>query len=378
MRIRSCWQPTGREVFILENVITNMKEDVRKTRHNIVTVYLTKFGVLAMIAFLALIGMLVSPNFMSANNLLNVLNAVSYLGIVATGISFVIYAGQYGDLSAPMTMAISGVICVEFMRYGLIYGVIAAVATGAMIGLINGFLIGKLRTNAIIWTLAMNFILEGLVRWSYKGTQIYPDMANAKTYTTGFFLPLMMKLDPNILEIDLKTRAAAFNGLASTYIFGLPLVLFVMIIVMITGFIIMSKSTFGNQLKIVGSSYNVAKMSGVNCTKIVILAFMMSSICASIAGVFLTSLNQVGAFYIGQGYDFIAVTAIILGGMSLSGGRGSMLGVFGGVFTIGLISNILTLIGVGTFTQKMITGAIFVVVVAVNASSLRKLGRDYA
>ena len=92
----------------------------------------------------------------------------------------------------------------------------------------------------------------------------------------------------------------------------------------------------------------------------------------------MTSLNQVGAFYIGQGYDFQAVTAIILGGMSLAGGRGSMVGVFGGVFTLGLISNILTLIGIGTFTQKMITGFIFIVVVAVNARSLRKLGRDYA
>jgi len=66
----------------------------------------------------------------------------------------------------------------------------------------------------------------------------------------------------------------------------------------------------------------------------------------------MTSLNQVGAFYIGQGYDFQAVTAIILGGMSLAGGRGSMVGVFGGVFTLGLISNIMTLIGIGTFTQK--------------------------
>jgi len=360
------------------NVKTDIKEDSRKTKQNAVTVYFTKFGVLVMIVALAGIGMMVSPNFMSWKNLLNILNAVSYLGIVATGISFVIYAGQYGDLSAPMTMALSGVICVEFMRYGLIYGIIAAVLTGVVIGLINGFLVGKLKTNAIIWTLAMNFILEGLVRWSYKGTQIYPDMANAKTYTTGFFLPLMAKLDPDILKLDLKSKAAAFNGLAATYPLGLPLVLFVMFAVMIIGFIVMSKTTFGNQLKVVGSNYNVGKMSGINCTKTIMLAFVASSVCASIAGVFLTSLNQVGAFYIGQGYDFIAVTAIILGGMSLAGGRGSIVGVFGGVFTLGLISNILTLFGIGTFTQKMITGVIFIIVVAVNASSLRKLGRDYA
>ncbi len=215
------------------------------------------------------------------------------------------------------------------------------------------------------------------MRWSYQGTQIYPDMATEKTYQTGFFLPLMAKFDANIMNIDLVERASRFNALAMTYPLGVPLVLYVMIGAMIVGYILQSTTTFGNQLKIVGSNYDVGKMSGINVTKTVMGAFILSSVFASIAGVFMTSLNQVGAFYIGQGYDFMAVTAIILGGMSLAGGRGNMLGVFGGVFTLGLISNIMTLIGIGTFTQKMITGIIFVIVVAVNARSLRKLGRDY-
>lgn len=331
-----------------------------------------------MIIVLMLIGMTVSGNFLTVRNLLNILNSMAFLGIVATGLSFVIYTGQFGELSTPMTMAIAGVIAVEFMRYGLVWAFASAIATGVVIGLINGFVVGKLRVNAIIWTLSMNFILEGLVRWSYQGTQIYPDMATAETYKTGFFLPLMAKLDPNILKIDLSARASAFNGLAKTYIFGIPLVLYVMVAVMVVCYILMSKTKFGKTLKIVGANYNVAKMSGINVTRIIQSSFVTCSVCAAISGVFLTSLNQVGAFYVGQGYDFISVTAIILGGMSLAGGRGSIVGVFGGVFTLGLISNILTLIGVGTFTQKMITGVIFVVIVAVNARSLRKLGRDYA
>ncbi|RDG33429.1 ABC transporter permease [Oceanispirochaeta sp. M1] len=374
MKIRSFSPPMEKEEFS----VSNTNNDIRKTGHNNITLIINKFGVFFMILVLAVIGMMVSPHFLSGSNLLNILNAVSYLGIVAAGISFVIFCGQYGDLSAPMVMATTGVLCVEFMRYGLWYGILAGMIGGVIIGLINGFVIGKLRVNAIIWTLAMNFILEGLVRFSYKGTQIYPDMATEKTYTTGFFLPLMAKLDPHIMELDLVSRAAEFNALATTYPGGVPLVLYIMFAVMIIGYIVMTKSTFGNQLKVVGSSFEVGKMSGINATRTVMFAFMMSSLFASIAGIFMTSLNQVGAFYIGQGYDFQAVTAIILGGMSLSGGRGSMIGVFGGVFTLGLISNILTLFGVGTFTQKMITGVIFITVVAVNARSLRKLGRDYA
>lgn len=354
-----------------------IRTNKRKTEHGKVTLVVNKFGVFFMIIVLCILGMVVSKGFLTPNNFLNILNAGSYLGIVAVGISFVIFCGQYGDLSAPMVMAFSGVIAVEFMRYGLIPAFIAAMIAGLLIGAINGFVIGKLKVNAIVWTLAMNFIIEGFVRWSYKGTQIYPDMATEKTYETGFFLPLMFKLDKNIMNIDLSARAEAFNGLAQTYPLGIPLVLYIMIGAMIIGYIIQSKTAFGNKLKVVGSSYDVGKMSGIHATKTVMLAFMMSSMFAAVAGIFMTSLNQVGAFYIGQGYDFLAVTAIILGGMSLAGGRGNMLGVFGGVFTLGLISNILTLLGVGTFTQDMITGIIFIVVVAVNASSLRKLGRDY-
>jgi ribose/xylose/arabinose/galactoside ABC-type transport system permease subunit len=338
-----------------------------------------RFGVFLMIGALFIVGAFASPQFFSASNFLNILSAVSILGMVAAGVAFVIYCGKYGDMSVPMVMAISGVISVELMRYGLVPAICGAVATGAVIGCVNGVVIGKLKVNAIIWTLAMNFILEGLVRWSYKGEQIYPDMATESTYQTGFLLPLMHSLDSHIMEIDLVKRAEAFNGLAQTYFFGrIPLMLVVMVCVMAACYFVMSKTAYGNQLKVVGSSYDVGNMSGIRATSVVMGAFMVSSICASLAGVFITSINKVGAFYVGQGYDFQAVTAIILGGMSLAGGRGSIIGVFGGVFLMGLISNILTLFGVGTFTQKMISGAIFIVVVAVNARSLRKLGRDDA
>jgi ribose/xylose/arabinose/galactoside ABC-type transport system permease subunit len=338
-----------------------------------------KFGVFLMIAVLLVIGAFASPKFFSGANWLNILSAVSILGMVAVGVSFVIYCGKYGDMSVPMVMALSGVISVEFMRYGILPAFIGAVVVGAFIGIINGIVIGKLKVNAIIWTLAMNFILEGLIRWSYHGTQIYPDMATAETYKTGFLLPLMSKLDPNIMNIDLTMRAEKFNALAQTYFAGgIPLMLIVMIAIMIVGYMVQSRSSYGNKLKIVGSNYDVGDKSGIRATSVVMLAFMISSICASFAGVFITSVNKVGAFYVGAGYDFQAVTAIILGGMSLSGGRGNIIGVAGGVVMLGLITNILNLFGVGTFTQKMISGAIFIVVVAVNANSLRKLGKDDA
>ena len=339
----------------------------------------SRYGVFLIIAVLLVVGGFASPNFFSVANFLNVFSAVSILGIAAAGMAFVLYCGKFGDMSVPMTMALSGVIAVELMRYGLALAIIGALCTGFVIGVVNGFVIGKLRVNAIIWTLGMHFIIEGLIRWSYGGGQIYPDMATADTYKTGFLLPLMFKFDKNILNIDLVPKAEAFNSLAQTYFLGrVPLMLIVMICVMAVCFFILTKTSFGNKLKVVGSNYDVGNMSGIRATNVVMCAFIISSICAALAGIFITSMNKVGAFYVGQGYDFQSVTAIILGGMSLAGGRGNHIGVFGGVFTIGLISNILTLFGVGTFTQKIIMGGIFIVVVAFNASSLRKMGRDYA
>lgn len=361
----------------MSNINTGNAVDSRKVKQNSFATVVSKFGVWFMIILLMIIGMLVSSKFLTSGNFFNIINSVSFLGIVCVGISFVIYTGQFAEMSTPMTMAISGVIAVEFMRYGMVWAFTAAILTGVLIGAVNGHIIGKYRVNTVIWTMAMNFILEGLVRWSCHGTQIYPDTATVETYKTGFFLPLMYKLDPNIMQIDLQSRADAFNSLATTYILGIPLVTYVMVAIMIIGGIIMSKSRFGNTLKVIGSNQDVATMSGIKVKHNVQMMFILCSVCAAIAGVFLTSMNKVGAYYIGQGYDFECVTAIILGGMSLAGGRGNMLGVFGGVFALGLIRNILNLMGVGTFTQKMITGVIFITIVAVNARSLRKLGRDY-
>jgi len=108
------------------------------------------------------------------------------------------------------------------------------------------------------------------------------------------------------------------------------------------------------------------------------MSFLAAAFCASIAGIFITSLNKLGVFYLGRGYDFKAVTAVVIGGMMLSGGRGSMPGVLGGVLVIGLLANIMTFMGINTFQQNIVTGAIFIAVVGLEQYRLRRRGKDYA
>lgn len=332
------------------------KKDTRSVGTAKWSILLSKFGVYSIVLVFILFGTLISNKFLSTNNFMNIIEAVALLGIVASGVAFVTYSGHFADMSVPVIMAFSGLMAVETIKFGIVISIISGILGGLLIGFVNAMVVGKLKANPIIWTLAVSFVTNGFIRWLYSGKQIYPDVKGGETQA-----------------------AATFINLARTYVFGkIPLMVLIMALMMIAGQIILSKTKFGQQLKMVGSSIQVAKMTGINVPKTVGIAFMLSALSASIGGIFLASLAKVGAYYNGEGYDFNAVTAIVIGGMTLAGGRGNIIGVLGGVFTIGLISNIMTLIGVDTFSQKIVKGVIFILVVGINAKSLRKQGRDDA
>ncbi|MCE5255550.1 MAG: ABC transporter permease [Spirochaetaceae bacterium] len=294
--------------------------------------------------------------FMTIQNMMNIVDAVAILGMVAVGMAFVTYSGSFSDMSVPTTMALTGIIAIQMLQYGFWVAITSALGVGLIIGLINGLAIGKLRVNSMIWTLAMNYVTMGIIRLVWVNKQIYPDMTGASEQSIKMF--------------DDIFRYKVFNAIS------LPVV--VLALMVIAGQFIMSRTVFGAHLKLTGSSRRTAKFSGINVERIVTVAFVISAVAATIGGLTITSLGRVGAWYNGSGYDFKAVTAVVIGGMALSGGRGSIVGVLGGALVMGLMSNIMTLLGIGTFSQDMIRGAIFIIVVGINAKSLRSLGRDDA
>ena len=338
-----------------------VENDKRKISFGLFNTLVSNMGVFFILIVLVIAGMFISDKFLTVSNFSNIISAVALLGIVAIGVSFVTYSGHFADMSVPVIMAYSGIISVANLKYGIVISILSGIGIGLVIGLINAFAIGKLKANPIIWTLALSFIVSGYIRWAYSGNQIYPDVEGQGNPAVDIFI--------NLFRVDI--------------INGVPLVVFVMFALAVIGQIVLTKTRFGKQLKLVGSSIEVAKMTGVNVTMTVGAAFMMSALTASIGGIFLASLSKVGAYYNGVGYDFSAVTAIVLGGMTLAGGRGSIIGVIGGVFTLGLLNNLMTLFSIGgfsidTFSQNMIRGIVFIIVVGVNARSLRKMGRDDA
>lgn len=312
--------------------------------------FLSSLGIYVIVVLLLIVGTFVSRDFLTADNLLNIIRPVTLLGIVAVGLMFITYGGHYIDLSIPAIMALSGMVAVSTQGVGIIGSILFGLTAGMLVGLINGFLIGYLRLNPIIWTLAMNFMLDGLLRWSTGGNQVYPD------YTTD--------------------TGAVFVQLSRFDLLGIPGITLLLVVLSIVTSILARRTCFGNQLQLTGSAYDVAATTGVPVRRIVLLSFLISSFTTALGGILLASLSKQGTFSNGQGYDFNAITAVVIGGVALSGGIGTVFGVVGGVLVIGLLSNIMTLAGYGSFDQMIAKGLLFVIVVGIMAYASRSGGRD--
>ncbi|MGL1892428.1 MAG: ABC transporter permease [Spirochaetaceae bacterium] len=342
------------------NIKNNIK-DKRATKLNFLGKVLNSSGIYAIAILFLLLGILLQSlgiinSFLTATNFLNILDAVTLLGIVAVGMGFVTFSGHYADMSVPTTMAFTGIICVQMLQFGFIPALIITFLFGAVIGLINAIAIGKYKANPIIWTLSINFVTMGIIRLVWANKQIYPDFVANTQRTSDLF--------------DNIYRYRFFGKIS------LPLVLLIILVILLN--FVMKKTKYGAQLKMTGAAKKAAGFSGIKTEFIIGMAFMICALTATLGGIVLTSLTRVGYINNGVGFDFQAVTAIVIGGMTLAGGRGTVIGVIGGVLVMGLMNNILTLLGVGTFSQDIIRGTIFILVVGLNAKSLRSMGRDDA
>lgn len=336
-----------------------IKTDVRKTEISKLNLFFNKAGIWIIIALLIIVGVAIKPSaYLSMDNIRSILQAVSLTGMCCAGLAYIVYSANMNDMSLPMTIAISGMMSVQLIHYGIVVCILGGLITGTLVGVVNGVLIGKFRANPIIWTLAFNMVLSGVARVAWNGSQIYPDVIAGEN------------------PAALKT-AETFNSLARHYYLGnaVSLMMIVMIVMFVISAFIMTRTSFGNKLKIVGSNYETARLSGLNCAKITTIAYIICSFCASVCGVFYASMRKIGSYDNGTGYDFSCLTAVLLGGMTLAGGKGNIAGVFGGVLAVGMLNNIMTLIGISTFNQYLVQGIVFLLIVWLNTSSARKLGR---
>lgn len=294
---------------------------------------------LVLIVLCIIVGYLI-PSFLTVNNILNVLRQVSITGIVAVGMTFVIISGGI-DISVGSIVALSGVIVAMSLRagFGITPSIIFALLSGAAAGLLNGTLISFGKIMPFVATLGTMSVIRGLTLIIVNGQAIW-------------------ELPDDFINIGIG------------YLVGIPIPVILTLLIYLGGQILLKRFTYGRYTLAVGGNEESARLSGVVVRRIKLLTYILCGFLAAVAGVVLAARLGSGQPSVGTGYELIAIAAAVIGGNSLSGGRGTVLGTLVGALILGVVGNALNLWGVASFYQIVVSGGI--VLIAALADALRK------
>ena len=296
-----------------------------------------KYNLVILLIIFIVISTILSPNFLTVDNFFNLLQQASIPGIVAIGMTVVILLGGI-DLSVGSVLAFSGMIASIIVEKtggtmsGIFLGCAAGVVIGGAMGLITGALISRLGLPDFIASLAMMEIARGAALLTTSGNPVFG-------------------LDP------------AFHILGGGFLFG-KLAISGIFWILLT--VILKYSVFGRSLFAIGGNREAAMLSGIKTKRNYALTYMLSGLLAGFAGVLTASWMSTGQPTAGDGYELDAIAASVIGGASLSGGIGSVVGTFGGVFLLRIITNIFNLVGLPSYYQSIAKGIIIIIALLLN------------
>lgn len=303
----------------------------QKSLSQILSVYGVYIALLVIFVALSLS----TESFLTVTNLFNILKQNVVYGIVAIGMTFVIITGGI-DLSVGAIVAIAGCFATSLAKkeapHPLIYCFIVAIATGVALGAFNGFFIAYMRIPAFIATLATQTIARGIVYVFTDGRPI-----------TGFM--------------------DSYKVMGRSSVGPVPILVIVYAVLLILGIFLLNFTKYGQHVFAVGGNRKAAIVSGINAKRTELIAYIICGVTAAIAGLLLSSRIQTGQPTSGEGYEQDAITAVVIGGGSLAGGKGSVFGSFIGILVVGLMTNGLNLLNVSSYYQQIIKGAIIILAV---------------
>lgn len=285
---------------------------------------------------------LINNQFLTISNIFNVLRQISINALIAFGMTFVILTGGI-DLSVGSILGLSGAITAGMMVNGMDTGLAVAVGllTGTIIGAVNGVLITKGRIAPFIGTLATMTIVRGL----------------ALVYTEGR---------------PITGLNESFAVIGKGYFADIPLPVLWMFIAFVVLYVILKHTVFGRRVYALGSNEEATWLSGISTDRIKIFVYAISGLLAALSGIILTSRLNSAQPTAGTSYELDAIAAVVLGGTSLSGGKGWIVGTLVGAMIIGVLDNGLNLLNVSSFYQQVIKGGVILLAVLIDRSKTQK------
>jgi ribose transport system permease protein len=294
-----------------------------------------KLGPLLALLVLVIFVTILNPGFVAPTNLLNLLRQVSTNALIAFGMTFVILTGGI-DLSVGSTLALSSALMAGGIVAGLdpFLAMILAIVAGALLGGFNGLLITKGKMAPFIATLATMTI--------YRGATLVFTNGNPITGIGDSFI---------------------FKFIGRGYLFGIPFPVVLMLICFALLYVLLHKMTFGRKVFAIGGNEKAAFIAGIKSDRIKIAIYAISGMMASVAGIIITSRLNSAQPTAGQSYEMDAIASVVLGGTSLSGGRGRIVGTLIGALIMGTLNNGLNLLGVSSFYQQIVKGIVIIIAV---------------
>lgn len=312
-------------------------------------ILLEKYGIILVLALEMIIFSLISENFFTDSNLINIANQATFIAIIAVGMTFVIISAGI-DLSVGSVFALVGVITAGVLILDPILlwlrlplALLAGLSVGIGTGLFIGLMISRFNVAPFIATLAMMTICRGLA-----------------------------SLSPPIFGHGLKIQSTisglpeAFGSIGRGHILGIPVPVLLMVFVYVIGGVLLHQSRFGRYTYAIGGNEEAARLSGIDVRRVKLQVYILCGGLAALSGIILASKMGVGDPKVGMLYELDAIAAVVVGGTSLMGGRGSMLGTFIGAMIIQVLYNGLNLVGISSFLQKIIIGIVILLAVLID------------
>lgn len=307
----------------------------KPSKTNMINAVTQKLGPLLGLIILVVIVSILNPSFLEPLNILNLLRQVAINALIAFGMTFVILTGGI-DLSVGAILALSSALTAGMMVSGIdpIIAIIIGCILGGLMGTVNGLFVTKGKMAPFIATLATMTIFRGLTLVYTGGNPI-----------TG--------LGDNYL----------FQLFGRGYFLGIPVPAITMILTFVVLFIILHKTPFGRKTYAIGGNEKAALISGIKVPNVKIMIYSLSGMLAALAGAILTSRLNSAQPTAGTSYELDAIAAVVLGGTSLSGGKGRIFGTLIGALIIGTLNNGLNLLGVSSFYQMVVKGIVILIAV---------------